>query len=697
VNLRYSFFLLLLVCGISRLNAQVVTDPRTDNFLERKIEALAENSSEDIDFTNVFENLAFYQEHPLDLNGASAEVLQQLFILSDFQIRSLIVHREKYGKLLSIFELQGVEGFDLPLIYTLLPYVKVSRDLNRLNISIKDMVKYANQDVFMRVSQLVQQQKGSSPISEQELADNPNARYLGSPQRIFTRYRFKYGNYVSMGFTGEKDAGEQFFKGTQKQGFDYMSAHLAIQNIGKLKSLNIGDYQAQFGQGLTFWSGFAFGKTADAMNVKRSAPGLKAYTSVNENLFLRGAATAWRLGNFEITAFGSYRNVNTNATAVDSASQDIQAFSNFNQSGFHRTPGELEDKKNIKEQILGSHIAFKKRQFNIGITAVNFNYDAALKRSDEPYNKFEFQGKKNTNLGVDYNYVFRNINFFGEFARSANGGLAMTHGLIANLDNRLSFSFLHRHFAKDYQAVYSAAIAEGSRSINEIGTYVGIVAKPIKYFTLSAYFDRWRYPYMRYLVDAPSTGYDGLAQLNYTPSKTIDMYLRIRDRVRPRNVSSFFENDIDFPISQHQRNIRFDIAYKISPSFRLRNRAEWISFSQPGIQTEYGFLLMQDIVYKPLSQPVSFSFRYALFGTDGYNSRIYAYESDVLYSYSIPAYYFKGSRTYLTLEYSLNRRIDIWFRYAQTFFTNQNSTGSGLTEIQGPRRSEIKVQIRFKL
>jgi len=149
------------------MNAQVVTDPRTDNFLERKIEALAENSSEDIDFTNVFENLAFYQEHPLDLNGASAEVLQQLFILSDFQIRSLIVHREKYGKLLSIFELQGVEGFDLPLIYTLLPYVKVSRDLNRLNISIKDMVKYANQDFFMRVSQLVKQQKGSSPICEQ--------------------------------------------------------------------------------------------------------------------------------------------------------------------------------------------------------------------------------------------------------------------------------------------------------------------------------------------------------------------------------------------------------------------------------------------------------------------------------------------------------------------------------------------------
>jgi hypothetical protein len=56
----------------------------------------------------------------------------------------------------------------------------------------------------------------------------------------------------------------------RKQGFDFMTGHLAIQNIGKLKSLNIGDYQAQFGQGLTFWSGFGFGKTADAMNIKVS-------------------------------------------------------------------------------------------------------------------------------------------------------------------------------------------------------------------------------------------------------------------------------------------------------------------------------------------------------------------------------------------------------------------------------------------
>ncbi len=694
--MKSALILILFAFSCKIVNGQV-TDPKNDNFLEKKIENIAENSSEDIDYTNIFENLTFFQEHPLDLNFAKADELQALIMMSDFQINSLIQYRQKFGKLLSIYELQAVPGFDLALIYQLLPYVKVERDLNRLNISFKEMIKRSSQEIFFRVSQVIEEQKGFSPISAEDLLDNPNARYLGSPQRLFTRYRLRYGNYLSAGFTAEKDAGEEFFKGSQKQGFDFMTGHLAIQNIGKLKSLNIGDYQAQFGQGLTFWSGFAFGKTADAMNIKRTGQGLRPYTSVNENLFLRGIATSWTLGKFELTGFFSNKKANTNAASVDSLSQDLQAFSNFNFSGFHRTPGELTDKGNIREQVFGGHVAYKLRTINIGFTGVRYDYSAPLTRTESLYNKYEFQGKSNTNIGVDYNWIYRNFNFFGELSRSANGGLATTHGLIASLDPKLSLSVLYRNFAKDYQTIYSASIAEGSRSINEKGILIGLIAKPAKFFSISAFFDRWSYPWLRYLVDAPSVGKDALAQINYTPSKTVDAYLRFRDRNRARNVTNFEDLDIDFPIAQRQRNIRFDIGYKISPSFKFRNRIEYVIFDQPNTRQEVGFLIMQDITYKPLSKPVSFSFRYALFDTDGFNSRIYAYESDVLYSFSIPAYFYKGSRTYLTLEYNLTRKIDIWFRYAQFYYTNRTETGSGLTETQGPLRSDFRIQVRFKL
>ena len=686
----------LILCSAAVFAQQVIPDPKTDNFIERKIETIAENSSEDIDFTTIFDALTYFRDHPLELNSATVEELQQLYLLNDFQINALIRHRNQYGKLLSVYELQAVDGFDLALIYQMLPFVQVSRDLNRLNISLKDVFKYARQEVVMRVSQGIEQQKGFSSVDSSELADNPNARYLGSRQRIFARYRFRYSNNVSFGITAEKDAGEEFFRGSQKQGFDFYSAHFALRNIGKLKALTIGDYQAQFGQGLTCWTGFGFGKTSDALNIKRSALGLRPYTSINENLFLRGVGATWALGKFEITGFASRKAVNSNAAADDSLSQDLQAFTNFNLSGLHRTPGELEDKANIVEQAWGTHLRYKADNLQLGFTFADFSYSADLTRSPSPYNQFEFSGRHNQNVGIDFNYIFRNFNFFGEASRSKNGGLATTAGCIISLDPRLSFSVLKRNFARDYQVIYSASIAEGSRSINENGLMVGINVRPARGLNFNAYFDQWRYPWLRYLVDAPSTGYDGLAQLNYTPSKTMDMYVRFRQRIRARNTTSDFEEVIDYPIDQMQQNYRYDIIYKISPSFKLRNRIEYVRFFPGTGKTEEGYTVLQDVIFKPLSMPLSFSVRYALFRTDGYNPRVYAYENDMLYSFSIPAYFDKGSRAYINLEYNLGRNIDIWVRYARFFYTNETSTGSGLTEIQGPVKSDFRVQARLR-
>jgi uncharacterized protein (DUF169 family) len=68
----------------------------------------------------------------------------------------------------------------------------------------------------------------------------------------------------------------------------------------------------------------------------------------------------------------------------------------------------------------------------------------------------------------------------------------------------------------------------------------------------------------------------------------------------------------------------------------------------------------------------------------------------VLYSFSIPAYYDRGSRVYFNVKYSISKRADFWFRISQTYYRNMTSTGSGLDEIQGKTKTEVKVQLRFK-
>lgn len=254
--------------------------------IEKRVEYLVEDAEEsNADYTTIFDDLAYYFDHPLNLNRADVDDLEQLSLLSSIQINNLLAHIEKNGKLMTLEELQTVEGFNLEVIRLILPFVKVSGDVDKAQLTFNELVKNGNSELFLRYQQVIEQKTGYLPATDSALAASPNSRYKGDPSRLYTRYRYKYGNHLSLGFTAEKDPGEEFFKGTQSNGFDFYSAHLFLRNRGKMKQLALGDYQAQFGQGLTFWSGRAFGKSADIMTIKRSATGLRPYTSVDESLF----------------------------------------------------------------------------------------------------------------------------------------------------------------------------------------------------------------------------------------------------------------------------------------------------------------------------------------------------------------------------------------------------------------------------
>jgi hypothetical protein len=93
---------------------------------------------------------------------------------------------------------------------------------------------------------------------------------------------------------------------------------------------------------------------------------------------------------------------------------------------------------------------------------------------------------------------------------------------------------------------------------------------------------------------------------------------------------------------------------------------------------------------------LSLNARFALFDTDSYNSKIYSYENDVLYYYRIPAYYNRGSRTYITARYKIKKGIDCWIRWSIWKYTNVDEISSGLNQINGNGKSEIRAQLRFQ-
>jgi hypothetical protein len=85
--------------------------------------------------------------------------------------------------------------------------------------------------------------------------------------------------------------------------------------------------------------------------------------------------------------------------------------------------------------------------------------------------------------------------------------------------------------------------------------------------------------------------------------------------------------------------------------------------------------------------------RLAYFHTDGYNSRLYAYENDVLYAFSIPALYGNGIRSYFNFQQHLGANFTLWLKLATM---HQFAHGDGEQRVDSSTKSEIKIQLRYQ-
>ena len=64
--------------------------------------------------------------------------------------------------------------------------------------------------------------------------------------------------------------------------------------------------------------------------------------------------------------------------------------------------------------------------------------------------------------------------------------------------------------------------------------------------------------------------------------------------------------------------VRYQFSYKLSKAVQLKTRVELVNYAKEESPFETGFLIYQDVIYKPKNNPFSFAFRYGLFDTDSY-------------------------------------------------------------------------------
>lgn len=675
-------FLLCCFCMHGALHAQDIPN----QVIEQQLESISEAEDAETEDDSYQQQLQQLRKSPLNLNDATEADLQVFRWLTDLQIKSLLRYRSLLGKLLSIYELQAIPGWDVESISRTRPFITVA---NGISLAEDAGRRFAEGDhsLLLRVAQVLEKSRGYKTDN-----DTSQPKYLGSQQRVYMRYKYQYKNLLQFGLVGDKDAGEQFFKGAQKNGFDFYSMHLFARNIGKIRRLAIGDYTVNLAQGLLTYQSLAFRKSVDVLNIKRQTEIFRPYNSAGEYNFHRGAAITVGSEKWQASAFISYKKIDANAV-VDSFNNEDYV-SSILTSGYHRTQNEIADRYSIKQFATGGRLQYRSRQLQLGINTVHYKLSKPLQKADEPYNQFIFSSDNLTGVSADYAYTFRNVHVFGEIASDQHFNVANVHGLVASLDSRVDFSLLYRNISKSYSSLNANAFTEGTTPVNERGLYTGLSIRPWGALRLDMYADVYSFPWLRYRVDRPSKGGDYQVQLTWRPNKQVEVYTRFKAEKKAINYTSAglpYHETEDVP----KQGWRTQVSYKLSPSVTVRSRAEVVWYDRDGKYPGQGFLIFGDVFYKPMMNPLSLNMRLQYFETDNYDTRLYAYENDVLYSYSIPPFSGKGFRSYLNINYDVNRHISTWFRIARTVYPGAASVGSGYDEIEGNHKTDYRVQVVF--
>lgn len=324
----------------------------------------------------------------------------------------------------------------------------------------------------------------------------------------------------------------------------------------------------------------------------------------------------------------------------------------FQTSGLHRTTNEMEDKNAVQENAAGWLFSYANKNIRLGFTGTFSCFNHKLKLKEQPSNRYLFQGTEIYNLGLDYKYSFKKVFLFGEVATSSTNGTAFSNGALFHPNDKMEVSFIFRNFSKRYNSLYGQAISEYSKINDEKGLYLGAKIFPFPNFSISAFHDFFSSKWIKYQTVAPAKGNETFFQINYTSSQSISFYARYFSEKKDKLIH---HSELKYNKAQTIDRLRFNLDCQVDEKVALKTRAEFSFYTHQ--DKEQGLLLFQDIKYTSPKIPLKLQLRFAWFDTDGYSSRIYAYENDLLYNYSVPALFGQGTRIYINGKYLLGKKL----------------------------------------
>lgn len=549
--------------------------------------------SELTDFETLQEELQTIHSHPIPLNNTNYDALSQLPFLSEEQIAGILTHAA-HIPFRSLYELQLVHELKDYEIRNLLSFVEAG-SRQQQPFYWRELGAYGVHDVSLRTDvRNAEGFEGTDPVYVQ------------------AKYSYSFKRNAAVGVTLRRPAGGRW------NDLAY-GGYIQLSDIGHLKRLVGGCYQARFGEGLVTNHFFHTGKSSMVMLTGGGNEGLSRISSASDDRYQGIGATVTVNRHWETSAWYSV------------------------------------DNDKVWHHAIGANVRANYNHLRVGLTVMEHLYSDSLPVRNTYYNQAYFRGKHQFVIGANIRYSFRQLHLFCESAVAENTrwGWAAIAGIRYTPLADLGIVGLYRYYSPDFDNRYGYAFSESSRIGNEQGGYVGVEYKGLRRWRFSAYGDVFHFARPKFGIrDSSTTGYDVLGQVDY-----IGGMHHLLVSARSRLKGSVLTN-------------RGRIAYTYNNGhWRLHTQAD-ASFVRPasGATWTYGVSVYQDIEYHVHAIPMVLQLRLQGFDVQDWASRIYLYENDVLYAFSIPATYGRGGRVYLNMRYVVVKGLSMYLRVSETVY-----------------------------
>ena len=427
---------------------------RVEDVMEDIFSQLSEDG--DLPYEDIEEELLNIAENPMDLNTVSEEDLSRLMFLNDEQIDAILMYQYQHG-FRSVYELQLIDCLKDYEIRNLLPFLIVdSLRVNELSGSksnkmyFKEVFHYAIHEMTLRVD-------------ARNIED-----YVGDPMYGKFRYRFNYQNRVQAGLTLGRNTGIPWTD------VDY-GGYIQLKDLGPMKTIVAGNFQANFGYGLVVGSPFKRGKSAYIQSTATTDEGLKKFSSVGDSYnYFHGLGATARIKWADISAFYSLR-------------EDAKAEETW-------------------QHVLGVNATGRWKKLKVGLTAM------------ENLASQHMNVRAQAVMGANMRYNWGKVDLWGEMAASQGDqwGWATIMGLRVNPITDLNLLAIYRYYSPEYDNLYANALCSTTRVYDEHGGYLGLEYNRLKNWQLSIFGDVWK------------DGYETMAQADFISPKNYKMHMRLR-------------------------------------------------------------------------------------------------------------------------------------------------------------------------